>query len=187
MSLKLDPQIYTGAPADAENRIDAEKRAYAFLSSLGIEYLRADHEHTDTIEACAAIEKLLDVHVCKNLFLCNRQATQFYLLMMPGHKSFRTGTVSKILGVSRLSFASAENMERLLGLQPGSVTVLGLLNDTGHQVQLVIDADVLREPYIGCHPCISTSSLKIRTADLMERILPALGVTPRIVELPDGE
>ena len=187
MSIFLDPTVYTGAPESAGGRSETEMRTYAFLDSLGVTYQRADHEHTDTIEACEAVERLLGIRICKNLFLNNRQGTQFYLLMMPGHKVFKTRELSNLLGTARLSFASPENMERLLGLRPGSVTVLGLINDRERQVQLVIDRDVLRDEYIGCHPCVSTSSLKLRTADLLERILPALGVTPRIVDLTGEE
>lgn len=187
MSIYLDPTIYTGAPASADGRSDAEMRTYAFLDKLGIAYQRADHEHTDTIEACDAVETLLGIHICKNLFLCNRQGTEFYLLMMPGHKVFKTKILSHILGTARLSFAPAENMEALLGLRPGSVSVLGLINDTEKKVHLVIDRDVLADEYIGCHPCVSTSSLKIKTSDLLEKILPELGVTPRIIELAEED
>ena len=187
MSINLDSAVYTGAPESAAGRSAAEMNTYSFLDRLGIHYLRADHAHADTIDDCLAVEQLLDVHICKNLFLTNRQKTDFYLLMLPGQKVFKTRQLSQALGVSRLSFASPENMQRLLGLQPGSVSVLGLINDPEHRVQLVIDREVLNEPYIGCHPCMNTSSLKIRTADLLEHILPALGVTPRIVELKEED
>ena len=187
MSVISNPTVYTGAPASMEGRIAAEQKTYAFLESLGIEYTRMEHAPADTIEACHAIEEILGVHICKNLFLNNRQGTEFYLLMMPGDKVFKTKNLSKILGTARLSFASAENMEKYLGLMPGSVTVLGLINDENKAVHLVIDRPVLEEEYIGCHPCTSTGSLKIKTADLIGKILPALGVEPRIIDLPEED
>ena len=137
-----------------------------------------------TMEACAAIDEVLDATICKNLLLCNRQCTDFYLLMIPGSKTFKTSVLSKQIGSSRLSFADAEYMERFLDITPGSVSVLGLANDTENQVQLLIDADVLKDEYIGCHPCINTSSLKIKTADLLEKILPAVHHEYILVDLP---
>lgn len=186
-TIRIDPQIYSGAPDCTDGRSERELRSYAFLNSLEVPYYRLDHDHADTIEACQDVETILGVHICKNLFLCNRQATDFYLLMMPGDKPFKTKDLSKILGTSRLSFASAENMLQHLDLLPGSVTVLGLINDTEKKVQLVIDSRVLQDEYIGCHPCTSTSSLKVKTDDLLCKILPALGIVPRIIDLPEIE
>ena len=172
-----------GRPADAGARTEIERRVYDFLDRLGVGYDRVDHEPAMTMEACAEIDRALGADMCKNLFLCNRQQTDFYLLMMPGDKPFRTKDLSAQIGSSRLSFASGAHMERLLGLSPGSVSVLGLLHDRNHEVQLLIDRDVLAGEWIGCHPCVNTSSLRLRTADLTGRILPALGVTPRTVRL----
>ena len=180
-------EVYSGRPADAAQRLEKERRAYDLLDSLGIAYRRADHAPADTIEQCAASTAALDVVICKNLFLCNRQETTFYLLMMPGDKAFKTKDLSAELGVSRLSFAKAEAMEALLDVTPGSVSIMGLMNDKGHRVQLVIDEDVLREPYIGCHPCINTSSLKIATADIMDKYLKAVGHAAKIVHLKKTE
>ena len=179
-------QLCEGRPADARERLEKERRTYDLLDSLGIRYWRTDHAPAGSIAQCQEIDAVLDTVICKNLFLCNRQETQFYLLMMPGDKAFKTKDLSAELGVSRLSFAKAEAMEALLDVTPGSVSIMGLMNDKGHRVQLVIDEDVLREPYIGCHPCINTSSIRLKTADLMEIILPDLGYEPMIVHL-DGE
>lgn len=144
---------------------------------------RVDHDETPSIEACGEVEKLLGIEICKNLFLCNRQKTQFTLLLMPGRKEFRTKELSAQLGCSRLSFADAERMQEFLGVTPGSVSVLGLLNDTEKRVRLVIDRDALAHEYFGCHPCRNTTSLRIKTADLTEHILPALGHEPTYVDL----
>ena len=183
--MNIDPKVYTGRPTHEEN---PEKRAiYDKLDQLGISYIRVEHDHADTMEDCLLIEAQLEARICKNLFLCNRQGTQFYLLMMHGDKPFKTKFLSAQLGCSRLSFADENHMKELLHTIPGSVSALELLFDPENRVQLVIDRDVLRDEYIGCHPCVSTSSLKLRTADLLERILPALGVTPRIVDLTGEE
>ena len=168
-------ELFTGRPADCSGRLEKERRAYDLLDELGIPFQRTDHAPADTMEVCNEIDAVLDVLICKNLFLCNRQKTKFYLLMMPGDKPFKTKDLSKQLGVARLSFGSAEDMERLMDLTPGSVTVLGLMNDTEHQVQLVVDRDVLEQQWFGCHPCINTSSLKMKTSDVVEKLLPAMG------------
>ena len=136
-----------------------------------------------TMEACAAADKLLGGVICKNLLLCNRQCTDFYLLMMPGDKPFKTKDLSKQIGSSRLSFAAGEYMEEFLDITPGSLSVLGLMNDKDHRVQLLIDADLLNGEFIGCHPCINTSSLRLRTQDILDTFLPAVGHEPRIVNL----
>lgn len=167
-------ELYTGRPADAAGRLEKEIRTYDLLDELGILFQRTDHAPADTMEVCAVIDAILEVLICKNLFLCNRQKTNFYLLLMPGNKPFKTKDLSKQLGTARLSFGSAEDMERLLDVTPGSVSVMGLMNDPENRVQLVIDADVLEQPEFGCHPCINTSSLKFRTADLVEKFLPAV-------------
>ena len=166
--------LYTGRPEDAAGRLEKEIACYDLLDSLGVSYTRVDHDFADTIEACEAVEQVLGEKICKNLFLCNRQKTNYYLLMMPGEKVFKTKDLSKQLGVARLSFASPEDMLRLLNITPGSVSVLGLMNDKEHQVKLLIDEEVLDSEYFGCHPCINTSSLRMRTADLIEKVLPAM-------------
>ena len=140
-----------------------------------------------TMEACAAIDEILDATICKNLLLCNRQCTDFYLLMIPGNKTFKTSVLSKQIGSSRLSFAGAEYMEQFLDITPGSVSVLGLMNDHEGRVHLLIDEDVLKGEFFGCHPCINTSSLRLRTKDLIEKIIPAMGHEMRIVSLPIAE
>lgn len=180
-------KLENGRPADLSGRLPKEVRSYDFLDSLGIAYQRIDHEAAMTMEACAAIDEALDATICKNLLLCNRQCTAFYLLMIPGNKTFKTSVLSKQIGSSRLSFADAEYMERFLDITPGSVSVLGLMNDHEHHVQLLIDEDVLKGEFFGCHPCINTSSLRLRTSDLMEKIIPAMGHEPRIVSLPAAE
>ena len=176
--------LFKGRPDDFAERLPKEQRCYELLDELGIEYWHVNHEHADTIEACYEIEKTLGASICKNLFLTNRQQTDFYLLLMPGDKPFKTRLLSKQIGSARLSFGSAEHMEKHLDITPGSVSVLGLLNDMEQAVKLLIDADLLKDDFIGCHPCINTSTLKFKLSDLTGKLLPAMGHDMTIVELP---
>ena len=177
-------ELFTGRPADCSGRLEKEIRCYDLLDQLNVHYQRIDHEAAMTMEACAEIDKALNATICKNLLLCNRQCTSFYLLMIPGDKHFKTSVLSKEIGSSRLSFAAPEYMAKYLDITPGSVSVLGLMNDTGNHVQLLMDEDILKGEFFGCHPCINTSSLRLSTKDLMEKIIPAMGHAPRIVALP---
>lgn len=175
-------EIFRGNPHD-NARPAVEQETYARLDTLGIPYDRVDHEAAFTIEACAEIDAAFGTPMCKNLFLRNSNGSAFYLLLMPGDKPFKTKELSHQIGSTRLSFADEEHMQSMLGVMPGSVTVLGLAYDTDRQVQLLIDEDVLRAPYICCHPCVNTSSLRIETTDILEKFLPAVGHTPQIVRL----
>lgn len=177
-------ELHTGRPTDKTGRLEKEIRTYDFLDKLHIEYKRVDHEAAMTMEACAEIDAVLQATTCKNLFLCNRQETQFYLLLMPGDKKFKTKDLSAQLGVARLSFANEKYMEEYLDITPGSVSVMGLMNDHEGSVQLVIDEDVLNGEEIGCHPCINTSSIKFKTKDLTDRIIPAMNHEAIVVSLP---
>jgi Ala-tRNA(Pro) deacylase len=183
----VDETLYHGRPASAANRLDKEMACYDLLDRLEIPYARADHSHADTIEMCHAVEQVLGEKICKNLFLCNRQKTNFYLLMLDGDKVFKTKDLSKQLGVARLSFAGPEEMERFLNVTPGSVTVLGLMNDREHHVQLVIDKSVAEAKRISCHPCINTSTIWFTMEDLLQKFLPAVEHAPIFVDLPDPE
>ena len=178
-------ELFHGSPSDMSGRSTREIRSYEFLDSLGIQFDRTDHpdQPATSMEVCEQVDAVLNVHICKNLFLCNRQKTNFYLLIMPGDKVFKTKELSKQMGISRLSFAEEEYMEQFLDIHPGSVSVLGLMNDKDHRVRLVIDEDVLTEAFFGCHPCENTSSIRFRTKDLTEKILPALQIEPVTVKL----
>ena len=176
-------QLQNGRPTDTTGRLDKEIRTYDFLDKLGIEYQRIDHEAAFTMEVCEEIDKTLGATICKNLFLCNRQKTDFYLLMIPGDKTFKTKELSHQIGSARLSFASPQDMEKYLDITPGSVSIMGLMNDKDNKVQLLIDEDLLEHPYLGCHPCINTSSLCIKTDDILKTFLPAVHHEPRYVRL----
>lgn len=176
-------EVYQGRPACEKQRLEKEIRVYDLLDSLGISYERVDHRPAETMEACKEVDQVLQTEMCKNLFLCNRQKTKFYLLMMPGDKDFKTRDLSAQINSARLSFASPEDMEKYLDITPGAVSVMGLMNDKDGVVSLLIDKDLLRAEYLGCHPCVNTSSLKIRTLDVLERFLPAVHHTMTEVEL----
>lgn len=175
--------LQEGRPQNCGERLAKEVRVYDFLDSLGISYRRVDHEAAMTMEVCAEIDRVLEAPTCKNLFLANRQQTVFYLLMMPGDKPFRTKDLSAQIGSSRLSFGAPEFMEKFLDITPGSLSVLGLMNDPETEVNLLIDEDITKDAYIGCHPCINTSTLRIRTEDMLGKIIPAMKHTPRFVKL----
>lgn len=193
--------IYKGRPGNITERQEREVRVYDLLDSIGVDYDRLDHAPAMTMEVCDAVnaafgrmtleefkaedsnDRTKHAIICKNLFLCNRQKTKFYLLMIPGDKKFLTKNLSAQINSSRLSFAGAEDMLKFLDVTPGSVSVLGLMNDHDRVVQLLIDSDVLQSEYVGCHPCINTSSLRMKTKDLMEKVIPALQHGPVIVNL----
>lgn len=180
-------ELYQGRPQVSEGRTEKEIEIYDRLEALGVAFARVDHEPAMTMAVCEDIDKALGATICKNLFLSNRQGTAFYLLLMPGDKPFKTKDLSAQLGTARLSFGSPEKMEELLHTTPGSASVLGLFHDKGNAVQPVIDREVLEGEYIGCHPLVNTSSLRIATKDLQKVILPATGHTPVVVDLPRHE
>lgn len=174
-------EVYNGAPA--ENRSDVEDRVYDCLARLAIPFTRVDHAPAFTMEDCAAISDALNVHICKNLLLTPRNRSAFYLLCLPAEKPFSTKDFSKRMGSSRLSFATEEDLVALLGCHAGSASVLGLMNDTQHRVTLAIDRAVSEDEWFGCHPCKNTSSLRLKTRDILEKFLPATGHEAIIVDL----
>lgn len=169
-------ELHVGRPETMEGRQEREIRVYDFLDSLGLEYWQTDHEKAaNTMEDCRDVDAVLEATICKNLFLCNRQRTNFYLLMMPGDKPFRTKELSAQIGAARLSFAPEEKMLEYLDIHPGAVSVMGLMNDQAHRVQLLVDEDILKGEFLGCHPCVNTSSLKLYTKDVFTTFLKAVG------------
>ena len=175
--------VYKGRPQSCEGRADRENRVYDLLDALDIEYYRVDHDEAKTMDDCEMIDKSLETVLCKNLVLCNSQKTRFYLLMMPGAKPFRTKELSHQINSSRLSFAPPEYLEKYLDVLPGSVSIMGLMNDKENNITLLIDEDVIKPEFIGCHPCMNTSSLKIKTDDVLNKFLKSTGHTPTFVKL----
>lgn len=175
--------LYTGRP-EKGSRAEIEERSYDLLDALGISFTRVDHDSASSMDDLNEADKILGCTIAKNLFLTNRQQTDFYLLVMPGSKPFKTKYLSAQLGCSRLSFASEEHLEALLGVKSGSASVLGLMNDSEKRVKLVFDAELLKQPLFACHPCINTSSIAFSTEAMLQKLLPALGAEPALVELP---
>ena len=180
-------ELQNGRPADAAGRMDKEIRTYDFLDGLGVDYQRMDHEAAFTMEACKEVDEALGVEMCKNLFLCNRQKTDFYLLLIPGDKVFKTKELSKQIGSARLSFASAEYMEKYLDITPGAVSIMGLMNDKNNVVRLLVDEDLLKEEWIGCHPCVNTSSIRVKTKDMFDTVMKAMYHEMTVVKLTGEE
>ena len=176
-------ELLKGRPEANEGRLSKEIATYDLLDSLDIEYHRIDHESMPTIESCKDIDEALGVRICKNLLLCNRQKTDFYLVLMPGDKKFMTKELSAQLGTARLSFADGEFMEEFLDITPGSLSVFGLMNDKENRVRLIIDRDVTKEELFAAHPCINTSSLRLKFSDVTEKFLPAVKHDYTVVDL----
>ena len=176
--------LENGRPKNTAERLEKEVLAYLFLDNLEIKYDRVDHDPAMTMEVCAEIDKVLGAGICKNLFLCNRQKTDFYLLMMPANKPFKTKDLTAQINSARLSFADSEAMLQFLDITPGAVSVLGLMNDKDNCVRLLVDKDILTDEYIGCHPCVNTTSMKIKTSDIFDKLINATKHNKTIVELP---
>lgn len=180
-------ELQNGRPADAAGRMEKEIRTYNFLDGLGVDYQRMDHEAAFKMEACKEVDEALGVEMCKNLFLCNRQKTDFYLLLIPGDKVFKTKELSKQIGSARLSFAGAEYMEKYLDITQGSVSIMGLMNDKDNAVRLLVDEDLLKEEWIGCHPCVNTSSIRVKTKDMFDTVMKAMHHKMTVVKLTGEE
>ena len=176
-------EVYYGRPENTEGRLPKEMAVYDLLDELQITYERVDHRAMMTIAECEEVDQALHIDICKNLFLCNQQKTKFYLLLMPGDKKFVTKEVSRQIPSQRLSFANETYMEEYLNITPGSVSIMGLMNDPDNHVKLLIDRDVAEADFLGCHPCINTSSLKLRTKDVLEKFLPRVHHDYQVVEL----
>ena len=176
-------KLCQGRPENTQCRQEREVRVYDYLDNLGISFSRVDHEAAETMEVCKAIDEVLGAVICKNLFLCNRQKTVFYLLLMPGDKPFKTKELSAQINSARLSFASPEKMLEYLDIKPGAVSVMGLINDKDSAVKLLIDEDVLKDEYLGCHPCVNTSSIKLSVNDLINKFLPSVNHSYTTVKL----
>lgn len=176
--------VHSGAPEDMDARPENEKEVYLTLNSLQIPFTRIDHAPVRTMEDCQAVDAELGGVICKNLFLCNQQKTVFYLLLIREDKAFKTKDISKQLGVSRLSFGTPEHMQALLHISPGAVSPMGLVFESAKDVRLIMDRDLLKEPYLGCHPCVNTASIRLPMADFLHVYLPAVRHEPTLVTIP---
>ncbi|MDD4797431.1 MAG: prolyl-tRNA synthetase associated domain-containing protein [Eubacteriales bacterium] len=161
------------------------QRVYDALGKLSIAFTRLEHPPVHTMADCRAIGEQLGAPFCKNLFLQNRQGTRFYLLLIGQDKALRTARISKMLGISRLSFGSAPALEALLGTAPGAISPLGLLYDTRHAVTLLVDEDFRQAARLSFHPCVNTASLALSAADFFNKFLPHTGHEPVFLTIED--
>lgn len=178
----VNPETYTSHPE--KTATEKEMLSYLFLEDNGVDYIRAEHDEAATIELCEQVEKVIDAKICKNLLLCNRQQTDFYMLLIPGDLPFKTKYLSAQINSSRLSFASGEQMEEMLNVTPGSLTVLSLMFDKEKRIRLLIEKSVFDEEFFACHPCVNTATVRFSVNDLKQKVLPALGREYTVVELP---
>lgn len=180
----LKSDVYKGRPENAEGRLPKEIKVYDFLDSIGIEYYCVDHEPAMTVAMCDEIDKALNISICKNMFLCNRQQTEYCVLLMPGHKKYKAGELSKQIGSSRMGFAPEDKMLEFFDITPGSMSITGFLKKESECVALYLDEDIIKEEYFGFHPSINTTSIRIKTKDLIEKIIPSLAKPYKTVILP---
>ncbi len=175
----IERTIYSSRPD--EKRSVEEEAVYDVLSALEIPFERVDWLPED--EGSENVYQALGIMRLKNLLLCNAQKTKFYLLVMPASVPFKSNVLSKQLGTPRFSFAPEENLRELLHVKPGSASILGLHNDKDRVVNLCIDERVLEQEYYGCHPCVNTTSLKIKTDDILNKFLVHTGHYYTIVRM----
>ena len=174
-------EIQTKAPSLFQTRL--QKITYEALEKLQIPFERVDTDEAVTMEDCAAINEKLNMDMVKTLFLCNRQQTDFYLLVTTGDKPFRSKNFSNALGVSRVSFAPVESMESMLGTKIGATTIFSSLLDDKNRVRVVFDRDVLFKKWYGCSDGTTTGYMKLRTDDIYQRFLPFTKHIPTVIEV----
>lgn len=162
---------------------DLKNNIYDTLNELNIPFQKIDNEAITSMEECEDVENALGVEIRKSIFLCNRTKSEFYLLVMPSKKRFNTKMFSEKVVCSRTSFASTEHLKSVLGLTPGSITIMGLVNDRSHTVQLVIDSEIVNEEWFGCNAGLNTSHIKLKTRDLLDIFLKHTGHKPIVVKL----
>jgi Ala-tRNA(Pro) deacylase len=174
-------EIQTKAPSHFQTQL--QKKVYETLEKLQIPFERVDTDEVITMEDCAAIGEKLHMNMVKTLFLCNRQQTDFYLFITIGNKPFRSKDFSNMLGISRVSFAPAEQMELMLGTKIGAATVFSSLLDTENQVRIVFDKEVLAEKWYGCSDGTTTGYMKLQTEDICKKFLPFTNHTLSVIEV----
>lgn len=174
-------EVHQGAPDD--QRQGLESQAYDTLKKLGIPFERVDNDAVEAMADCVEISERLGAEIRKTVLLCNRQKTEYHMLIMSADKPFVTKDYSEAVGCARMSFASGDAMVELLGQPPGTASVMGLLNDGDGRVKLLIEESVANEDWFACNPGVNTSHIRFRTKDLVEKLLPAIGHGVTIIKL----
>jgi len=173
--------VYTTPPSEFKTVL--QEKTYRALQELHIPFERVDTDEAITMEDCIQINKVLNVKVVKTLFLCNRQQTSFYLFITAGDKPFKTKDFSKALGVSRVSFAPADLMEKMLGTKVGATTVFSALLDKDNAIPVVFDKEVTCEEWYGCTDGTTTCYMKVKTEHILHAFLPYTKHLPLIIEV----
>ncbi len=174
-------EITNELPQEFANEL--EKEVYGKLNELNISFDRVDNDVVESMEECLEIDKKLGTEIRKTIIVCNEKKTQFYLIVLPSEKRFDSKEFRNKMECSRVSFAKVEDMERVLGVLPGSATVMSVIKDNDNIVQVVIDKEVADEEFFGCNTGANTRHIKIKTKDLIDVILPNLNHEPKIIEL----
>ena len=174
-------EVLTTAPECYKNELN--QKIYEAFAMLGISFERVENDETLTMEDCLAIDERLDVHTAKTLFLCNRQKTNYYLFPTRGDKPFVTKDFGKALGISRVSFASAEDLEKYIGVLPGASTILGVLMESAKNVHLVIDREIAEAEFLCCPDGTRTGYIKLRTSDVLEKLIPFSGHSYEVIDI----
>lgn len=174
-------EIKTGAPDKEKHGL--EGKVHQLLNELKIDFWWVDNDEVSSMEECIEINNSLGAEIVKTVFLCNRQKTIFYLMILPPNKPFDSKAFSAAMNAPRLSFASGELMEQYLGVTPGSATIMGLINDTDNNIELVIDKDIAEKEWFACNPGTNKSHIKLKTSDLLGKVLPSINHIPKVISL----
>ena len=159
-----------------------QEAVYQTFARLGIPFWRVDTDPGLTMEDCRHIDARIGVRIVKTLFLCNRQQTEFYLYVTTDDKPFVTREFCGALGIPRVSFASAEHLAALTGVSVGATTLLSAILPESAPVHLVMDRDVAEAEWYACTDGTATCFVKMRTADLLEKYIPASGHTIQLID-----
>lgn len=173
-------EIKTTVPTD--ERCALETKVYETLSKLSIPFELVDNDSVESMEECIEISEKLGAEIRKTIFLCNRKKTSFYMVILPANKSFNTKEHCKKMDVSRLSFASGDLMMQHLDVAPGTATIMSLINDPDEKVELFIDKEIANSEFFACNPGANTTHLKIKTKDLLNKLLPKIDHPATIIE-----
>ncbi len=174
-------KVFDGAPED--KRGELETKVYAEFKELGIDFKRVDNDEAISMEECVEISNTWGAEIRRTVVVCNRQTTNYYLVVMPADKRFDTKTFAHNMECARVSFASEEDMIKILGVSHGNASVVSILNDKDNMVQVVLDKDVADDEYFACNVGINTTHIMFKTDDLINKFLVKEEHNPKIIEL----
>ena len=173
--------VKQGRPEDFDKRPEKEQRVYEFLDELGIDYLYLDHQEEFSMGDAADADEAIGVVGAKNVFLRDKKRRNYFLILVNGTKRIDLKPISELTGIKKLTFCHEDDLDEVLGLTPGAVTPLGLLNDPEGRVQLIIDESLQDEELFAMHPCVNTVTIRMSNQDFMNTVIPAMGHEPIFV------